>query len=195
MYARSLAGRRFTFDFGAGLVNNNLLLVDRQTSSVWSQLANRAISGAMTGTPLRPVPAMQTTWKFWRARHPDTRVMIEPGDASGRPYFYHHFVPGGPRGKRPGAHDASTLGLGYSNGSWAVYFSFTELARAKIPVRATLGQAHIIVHYDKKGLTAWATDSTGKLLATVLVYADSWRRFFPKTRIFRADVARSHSGD
>ena len=59
-----------------GLVNNNLLVVDRETESVWSQLDNKAISGPMEGTPMTIIPALQTTWKFWRERHPDTKVMM-----------------------------------------------------------------------------------------------------------------------
>ena len=57
MYARRQGGRELTFDFAEGLVDNNLLVVDRETSSVWSQLAGRAIAGSMEGTPLTAVPA------------------------------------------------------------------------------------------------------------------------------------------
>ena len=187
MYARKLAGREFTFDFGAGLVKDNLLLVDRETSSVWSQLANQAISGAMTGTDLRPVASMQTTWKFWRERYPDTRVMVQPDQPEGRPYFYHDFVPGSRRGPRPTAHDTSTLGLGFANEDGAVYFPFTELARSELPVRRSVGDTEIQVHYDGEGVVAWVTNTDGKLLNTVLVYAGSWREFFPTTETYRAN--------
>ena len=38
MYARRINDRVLTFDFAGGLVDNNLLLADRETSSLWSQL-------------------------------------------------------------------------------------------------------------------------------------------------------------
>ncbi|MCH7925210.1 MAG: DUF3179 domain-containing protein, partial [Planctomycetes bacterium] len=60
MYARRLGDKELTFDFASGLVNDNLLLVDRETSSVWSQLDNKAISGPMKDTPMVVVPAMQS---------------------------------------------------------------------------------------------------------------------------------------
>ena len=186
MYARKLAGREFTFDFGAGLVKDNLLLVDRETDSVWSQLANQAITGEMTGTDLQPVVSMQTTWKFWRQRHPDTRVMVQHDQLEGRPYFYHDFVPGARRGERPHEHDTATLGLGFANAAGAVYFPFAELAQSELPVHRSVGGREIRVHYDAEGLTAWVTRPNGDRLSTVLVYAGSWRQFFPDSEFYQA---------
>lgn len=85
-----------TFDFAEGLAEDNLLIVDRETRSLWSQLDARAISGPRKGEPLRVVPALQTSWGHWRSLHPETSVMTVEGDA-GRPYYYRAWIPGSPR--------------------------------------------------------------------------------------------------
>ena len=55
MYARRVGEQEVTFDFAEGLLQNNLLFVDRETSSIWSQLHGQAVSGPLEGTPLQVV--------------------------------------------------------------------------------------------------------------------------------------------
>lgn len=68
-------GPELTFGTTGRLVNSNLLMYDRQTGSEWPQLLGKAISGLLKGTRLDTVPLVWTTWKEWRAAHPDTRVL------------------------------------------------------------------------------------------------------------------------
>lgn len=49
---------------------------DWETFSVWSQPWGRAISGELKGTRLKQLPSELTTWRTWRAEHPETLVMI-----------------------------------------------------------------------------------------------------------------------
>ena len=187
MYARRSQDRELTFDFAEGLIDDNLLMVDRETGSVWSQLAGKAISGELEDRPLEAVPALQATWKFWRQNHPDTRVMIIE-DKEGRPYTYFDFVPGKrPRAERPTEHDTSTLGLGLSIAEDAWYFPLSQLARAGEAIAVEIGGKPITIQYRHEGLTAWAEDADGNLLTGVLTYERGWRSFFPETKIFKTD--------
>lgn len=182
MYARRQGGRELTFDFAEGLVDDNLLVVDRETSSVWSQLAGMAVSGEMEGTPLQAMPSQQTTWKFWRSQHPDTRVMVLP-DTEGRPYLYQHVEPG-ERRRREGDHDTATVGMGLVIGSEEWFFPLQALAAAETPLQMEIGGQPTTIHYDAEGLTAWALDADGNMLVTVLAYETGWRTFFPETAVF-----------
>ncbi len=152
MYARHQGGRDLTFDFAEGLLDDNLLVVDRETGSVWSQLAGKAIAGEMRDTPLRATPAMQTTWGFWQRWHPKTRVMTLP-DEQGRPYVYSEFVPG-QRRPQNGAHDTSALGLGLAIGADAWFFPFPALANTDSPVRMNIAGDTVVIRFDADGLTA-----------------------------------------
>lgn len=186
MYARRSGDRVLTFDFLAGLMKNNLLVVDRESHSVWSQLAGRAISGPLQGQPLHVLPSLQTTWVHWHHRHPNTRVLVVPG-TTGHPYFYRNWWSHSPRSGWPaGRHDASALGLGLVLSGQAMFFPLHELDHATTPLRMELGGRAVTVHYGKEALTAWVEDAGGRLLPGVLAYQPSWMGFQPDTTVFEA---------
>ena len=185
MYARQIRDSEFTFDFAETQFGENLLFVDRETQSVWSQLEGKAIVGSMKGAPLRVIPALQTTWAFWRERHPETRVMMLPGE-KGRPYIYRN-----PRwNSNPTRHDPTALGLGLVANGQTIFLPFRQLNRTSPPFSLTLGGKSITIHYHKRELTAWAEDETGKLLPGVVAYKNGWMRFHPDSETFRAPKRR-----
>lgn len=187
MYARRVNGRELTFDFAEALYNDNLLFVDRETDSVWSQLHGKSIQGPMKDSPLTMIPSIQSTWKFWRERHPDTLVMIEAG-TEGKNYLYRNRKPGTPAPQpAPTAHDTSVLGLGLVLGGQAMFYPLVELERAETPMKVSLGNEEATIHYDQEGITAWAVDKEGTLLPAVLAYQSGWKDFFPDSEIFRAE--------
>lgn len=186
MYARRYEKKDLTFDFAMGLLNDNLLFVDRETRSIWSQLDGKAVSGPMKERPLKIIPSRQTTWKHWLALHPATRV-LEPKGEKGRPYFYRNRRPGAPAPKeRSNTHDISALGLGLNVGDKTVFFPLTELARAKLPLKYTAGGENVFIHYKKNAMTAWALDAEGALLPAVLAYREGWMAFNPESEVFKA---------
>lgn len=67
--------RRVIFGVSGNLYNSNVLLYDRDTESLWSQLKMEAVTGKMTGTKLKPSPLFNTTWKGWKNRFPNTKVL------------------------------------------------------------------------------------------------------------------------
>ncbi|EAR23472.1 DUF3179 domain-containing protein [Nitrococcus mobilis] len=64
-----------TLGVSGRLVNSNLIMYDRATDSWWPQVLATAIDGPLAGKSLRQIPVVWTTWKRWRARHPETRVL------------------------------------------------------------------------------------------------------------------------
>jgi len=59
-------------------VTGNLVLVDRESGSYWSQLLARAICGPLENTALEILPSSVTTWGEWRSAHEDTEVLLPP---------------------------------------------------------------------------------------------------------------------
>ena len=185
MYARQVGDRELTFDFADGLLNNNLLIVDRETDSVWSQLHGKAIIGPMEGEPLTVIPSVQATWTFWKERHPDTRVMVLP-DVDGQPYYYRNRPTGQSSPKKPKMeHDLSVLGFGLAIGDEALWVPLEELHGLETPIAMTLGGQSIRLFHDTDAMTAWAEDTDGNLLSGVLAYREGWLDFFPKSRGLR----------
>ncbi len=186
MYARKTGDKTLTFDFAMGLNKNNLLFVDRESHSIWSQLDNKAISGPMKNTPLQIVPSIQATWQHWREKYPDTKVMVVE-DKKGRPYVYRNRKPGTPRPKeRPKQHDISNLGLGMVVNERAMFLSLNELFKTSSPVHVEIGGQKVLIFHKEDALTAWAENKEGELLSGVLVYNHGWLDFFPESEIFSA---------
>ena len=75
MYAREVDGQELTFGVSGKLIMNALVMFDRQTDSLWSQFLGQAVRGPLSGTKLTFLPAELTTWKAWKAMHPDTLVL------------------------------------------------------------------------------------------------------------------------
>ena len=69
--------RRGETEFGVSgdLVNNNLIMYDRETDSRWPQVLGTAISGEFEGDSLQEFRLIWTRWAAWREVHPDTEVL------------------------------------------------------------------------------------------------------------------------
>src|SRR5258708_30828470 len=74
-YDPRLEAHRYTFGVSGLLYQQNLLLFDHETDSLWSQLRGQAVTGPMAGTSLELLPVSMTTWQDWKAEHPQTSVL------------------------------------------------------------------------------------------------------------------------
>ena len=70
-------GRRQTFGVSGLLYNSDIVLYDRETESLWSQLLQQAISGPRSGQTLTLLHTTNTTWSDWRKRNPNTLVLSD----------------------------------------------------------------------------------------------------------------------
>ena len=91
MYAREIDGQEFDFGVSGKLIRNVLVMYDRQTNSLWSQLIGESIEGEMIGTKLEFVPSWMTTWSEWQSMHPDS-LALNKGYAGARdPYEFSYY--------------------------------------------------------------------------------------------------------
>ena len=74
-FDRRLGERLLTFGTSGMLYRSDLVMYDRQTESLWSQIEGRAIAGHLTGQTLERVPVQVVTWDQWRQAHPDGLVL------------------------------------------------------------------------------------------------------------------------
>lgn len=70
-----LNGQQLNFGVSGLLFNNNLILFDRATDSLWSQMRLESICGDFASTRPPLLPVVQTTWAAWKAMHPETTVV------------------------------------------------------------------------------------------------------------------------
>ncbi len=64
-----------TFGVSGKLVNNNLVMYDRETDSWWSQMLGTSYRGHYEGHSLRQFPLVWTRWRRWRKAFPETEVL------------------------------------------------------------------------------------------------------------------------
>ncbi len=72
-------GRVTVFGNQGALYRNAMTWWDHGTHSVWSQVWGTALLGPLRGTKLEPIPASIAPWSTWKAEHPQTRALDEPG--------------------------------------------------------------------------------------------------------------------
>lgn len=75
------------------LWRDSLIMYDRSTKSLWSQVLGRAVAGPQEGRELAEIPSEQTTWADWKARHPETLVLVKPKGVDGTNYADYHRDP------------------------------------------------------------------------------------------------------
>ena len=180
------------FDFGMGLNNNNLLIVDRKTNTVWNQLSAKAVHGKLKGENLKPVPTIQSTWGFWLHKYPDTKVLINkdttnavfPQFVNENPHYY-NWKPGDGRPTYEDFHQTETLGLGVEIGASSVYFPFEILFKKSSPIEYEIEGQVIAIHFDESGLTAWAEDGDQNMIPSAIAYNWAWSSFFPNSKIYK----------
>ncbi len=55
-----------------------LIMYDRGSNSLWTQITGEAVAGPMEGARLPEIPSELTTWGDWKRRHPETKVLVKP---------------------------------------------------------------------------------------------------------------------
>ncbi|MFQ5767800.1 MAG: DUF3179 domain-containing protein [Acidobacteriota bacterium] len=68
-------GKRALFGVSGLLYNSDVLLYERDTLSLFSQMLFKGITGPLRGRELRIVPSTATSWMAWSSRHPETDVL------------------------------------------------------------------------------------------------------------------------
>ena len=88
MYARPDApsGEPARFGVSGRLWRDSLIMFDRETESLWSQVLGRSVQGELEGTELRKVPSFRGTWSEWKALHPHTLALAKPEGIDESPY-------------------------------------------------------------------------------------------------------------
>lgn len=75
IFLSDYGGRTLQFGVSGLLYQSNVLLYDRQTESLWSQLELKAISGKYKGTPLIPLPTAHINLHKYLEENPDALTL------------------------------------------------------------------------------------------------------------------------
>lgn len=192
VFDANAAGRKLNFGVSGLLYQSDVLLYDRQTESLWSQIKQEAVTGKLTGTRLKLLPSTQTTWGAWKKQHPDTLVLsTQTGhfrDYDSDPYedYYTSRDVMFQVGKLDARYHPKEQVIGVELDGLTKAYPFSELARVKSPFKDKIGKKTVTVAYDSKSRTATIRDTSGKELPSVVGFWFAWYVFHKDTQVFTA---------
>ncbi len=194
MYDRRVGKHTLSFGVSGRLYHSNLLLYDRQTDSLWSQITAEAVAGRLTGAKLQTVPFLITTWQEWQRQYPRTLVLADSRapaffSALGKVFqplllpfsFLRWPLPLDPQSSLA----EMVLGVTYKEERKA--YPLDTLARVASPLLIdTMGETTIRVYCLPHSGFAYAETSEGERIQSLVTYRATWFAFFPRSQLYRA---------
>ncbi len=183
-------------DFGVSglLYNSDVLLYDRDTESLWSQIMSQSISGKQVGKPLTRIPISHTTWRDWLEKHPDSLVLSDDTgysrDYQRDPYagyeasrtIYFAVNNEAPDNYHP---KEIVVGLGI-DGVYKAY-PFIELEKqGKARFSDSVNGSEFNFDWDSANRSITITDRSGKEVAGIQGFWFAWFAFHPDTEVFKS---------
>ncbi|MEE9396996.1 MAG: DUF3179 domain-containing protein [Methylococcales bacterium] len=193
-YSTKIDGVVYTFGVSGLVYNSDVLLYDRQTQSLWSQLMAQAISGDLKGLHLQSLPLSHTTWRDWKTKHPTTLV-LSPRTGYARDYRaspYADYIKS-PRVWFPVTQSSKrfhpkekVLGIEI-NGRFKAY-PFVELEKTTGAFIDMVNGQQLHIRYDNEHRSGSIFDQQGNQLPSTTAFWFAWYAFHPRTEVFSATI-------
>lgn len=190
----SAQAKDFGLKFGVSglLYNSDVLLYDRRTGSLWSQIMSKAITGPLKGMMLPAVPASHTTWRNWRRRHSTTTV-LSTDTGFRRNYRRSPYLDYArsrelmfPVKEKNSQFRNKALVLGVRLGTVSRAYPFDELRKnAAESFEDVIAGRPVTIEWSEEDDFARVLDADGEELPSVIAYWFAWYAFHPDTEIFR----------
>lgn len=169
------------------LYQSDVLLYDRKSESLWSQLMMQAVAGPRTGEQLSQLVVEHTSWKTWHEQHPGTSVLSRDTgfvrDYDRNPYSGYESVSGT---YFPVNHHDARL----PSKSWVVGLSIGRFHKAwSLEYLKNRGSHEELWHGHQLNIEVEDTGirmrdrKTGKQLPVTRLYWFAWATFHPDTEL------------
>jgi hypothetical protein len=191
-FEAAMNGRSYEFGVSGLLYNSDVLMYDRETGSLWSQLMVQAVTGPMTGTRLQQLPLSHTSWREWAERYPETRVLSNKTGYS-RNYKVDPYPNYGRDGRLyfPVTHSSKKyrrkeIVMGLEIDSEFKAYPFKELKKGASRFDDEFAGETFSVEFDAKHQTARVVKADGSEIPTIMAFWFAWYAFHPETDVFEA---------
>ncbi|MBT7329686.1 MAG: DUF3179 domain-containing protein [Oceanospirillaceae bacterium] len=190
VFERTINGQALDFGVSGLLYNSDVLLYDRQTDSLWSQIEQQAVTGFWQGQQLQPIAVQHTSWQRWQKNHPQTLVLSFDTGFRRRynydPYGGYEdtaatFFP--VKFRAQGFHPKQRV-LGLEHNGISRAWPLVELAKAGQPITDNIAGLPVFVHYDAASQTAWVEDGQGQTITSVTLFWFAWAAFHEDTSVY-----------
>jgi len=192
-FKAEINGKDLEFGVSGLLYNSDVLLYDRQSGSLWSQILRTAVTGSMKGTRLNAVPLSHTTWRDWQTRHPQTEVLsTDTGyrrnyranpypnyGRSGKLYF--------PVSEESRLYKRKSMIMGLEVDGQFKAYPFEELENGSTPFTDEFNGERFEVRYDHTNQTAQIFTDGGDEVPTLIAFWFAWYAFHPEGEVYTAE--------
>lgn len=192
-FSARVDGTKLDFGVSGLLYNSDVLLYDRQTESLWSQIMQQAISGKHMGAQLQRIPLSHTTWKDWKTQHPDTQVLsiktgarrnYEKNPYQGYESSKHLLFP--VYTKAPDKYHPKERVLGIEINGFFKAYPFVELNKTgKSTFTDTLKNNKLSIHWNQEHQSGSIYSGVHNVTVTQAFWF-AWFAFHPETEVYKA---------
>lgn len=193
VYNPLVKGQRLHFDV-LGVYRRNMVMMDRETGTVWQQGTGEAIFGTLKGSQLEILPYQQTTLQEWLTQYPNSFIAKESTDVKDGIFSKERLMKMMKVTETlvaPGKTNLEGLPLresifGIELNDYSKAYPITELKK-KNEFLDRVGDTEVRVKYDTQSnfITIIETQS-GKVIPTQSHWWFGWKEFHPKTEIWKA---------
>lgn len=190
-FLATIGGKPLEFGVSGLLYKSDVLLYDRLTESLWSQLMMKAVTGQHRGTELTAIVIEHTSWQDWRTNHPETMVLsFATGyrrDYARDPYGRYQdserlFFP--VTFNRADLHPKELV-IGLEISGKAKAWPLAELSKTNGTVLDMIGATNVTITYNHKHNNALLTDDSGSPLPGTTLYWFAWSAFHPDSEVYK----------
>ena len=191
VFDRRVDGRTLEFGVSGLLYQSDVLMYDRETESLWSQLEMQSVSGRLAGKSLVWLSTQQQTWESWKQQNPNGEALsTDTGsrrDYSRTPYggyeSHDRTMFPVPRHRSELRNKAWVAGI-VLDGAASAYT--LDGLKSRNVVEDRVGGVQIRIQYDPESDAVRVLRiRDGQALPVVKVYWFAWQAFYPKTRLWR----------
>lgn len=192
VFDRNIGGRDRSFGVSGLLYRSDVLMYDRETESLWSQLGMKAVAGPEVGDSLVWLASEHMTWGAWRQRFPDGEVLsTDTGFRRnyGGEAYASYFASDDPMFPVPQTRrdlPDKTLVLGVIIDGAAKAYPLDDLPDGTIA--DSLGGRSLQVHYDVESRHPQVIDADGEEIPAVVVFWFAWQGFYPQTGLWNPET-------
>lgn len=190
-YGRTVADATLTFGSSGLVYDDDMLLYDRETESLWSWGVDTAVSGPHKNRSLDAMRSEMTTLGDWMDRNPESLIVVPPGAVSGIDYST---TPNGTSASGESVFSGLQLNaLQIHPGTPVVGVAIGDTSVAVPATEVLLAGGTVTLEVGEKTLTI-AFDAARQLLTTTgdaraeITNLRSWRKAHPDSFMYTAEL-------
>lgn len=194
IFDRRVDGETLEFGVSGFLLNSNVVMYDRQTLGLWSQVLMKGLSGPHAGKSLTMLPLRLVTLQDFQEKHPDA-LLMGPDENHGKPYgrqpYANYFK--SDKTYRQGTYrfdygkeiEAKVLGLGVAAGDKSWFITQDYIGDGGHTLETPAGP--LVIRSGPAGLYI---ENTPGGLRQMQTFYHSWSAFFPESTLLATDEQR-----